>query len=138
MSKLIFLGKLSICFFCKSISLDKETLKHNAFKEIQNITYSIQNIETTNNPSAYINALNNAYMINHRLKSESNIIEFEGGVKIIFLSSEKFLANDVNNINPDDFTIQIENYLQPIFRLTDNEYIIELKHAIGNNVLVQN
>lgn len=100
------------------------------FKEKLNSSYTIQNIESIKNSNAYIEAINTANFNNHRLKSERNILQFEGGIKVILFSAEEVLANGMTNINPNDFPVKIENYIAPLFRLADNNYIIELKQAI--------
>lgn len=100
------------------------------FKEKLNSSYTIQNIESIKNSNLYIDAMNTANFNNHRLKSERNILQFEGGVKVILFSAEEVLANGMTNINPNDFPVKIEKYVAPLFRLADNNYIIELKQAI--------
>jgi hypothetical protein len=104
--------------------------QQNVFKEMLNVSYSIPNIETISNPEIYVNALNNANMNNHRLKSARNTIQFEGGVKVVLYSAEESFSNGLTNINPNDFPLQIQDYIPPVFRLADNNYIIELKQTI--------
>lgn len=102
----------------------------NSFKEQLNVSYAIQNIETVSNSKAYIDAMNTANFNHHRLKSEKNIIEFEGGVKIVLFSAEELISNGMATINTNDYPIKIQNYYPPLFRLGQNNYIIELKQTI--------
>jgi hypothetical protein len=106
--------------------------QQSSFKEMLNITYSIQNMENIKNTKVYIDALNNANMNNHRLKSARNILQFEEGIKVVLFSAEEVLANGITNFNPKNFTNQIENYTPPVFRLADNNYIIELKQIVSS------
>lgn len=101
-----------------------------SFKEKLNVTYTIENMESVKNSTAYVDAMNSANFNNHRLKSERNTIEFEGGIKIILFSAEEVAAGGQITLNPEDFPSKIENYYPPLFRLADNNYIIELKRAI--------
>lgn len=117
-------------FFFLILILSSSFAQDNSFKEKLNITYSIQNIESVKNSAAYVDAMNSANFNYHRLKSERNILEFEGGVKIVLFSAEEVLGNGVTTIVPNSFPVKIENYYPPLFRLADNNYIIELKQII--------
>jgi hypothetical protein len=114
------------CCFLFFTSLAQES----TFKEKLNISYAIQNISTIKNSEVYINALNASNMNNHRLKSDRNTITFEGGIIVILFSAEELLANSVTDIDPSNFPNQIQRYSTPIFKLTDNNYIVELHQTI--------
>lgn len=117
-------------FFFLLFIFSSSFAQDNSFKEQLNVTYSIQNIESVKNSTAYIDAMNSANFNHHRLKSERNIIEFEGGVKIVLFSAEEVLSNGMVTINPNDYPIKIQNYHPSLFRLAQNNYIIELKQTI--------
>lgn len=102
--------------------------ENNSFKEFNAKTYIIVENGIVTNIQPYINALNTANFNNHRLKSKRNTIEFEEGVKVVIFSAEEVLANGITSINPNDFPSQIENYTSPIFKLANNNYIIESKN----------
>lgn len=101
--------------------------ENNAAKEFNAQTYIIIENGNVTNIQPYIDALNTANLNNHRLKSERNTIVFEEGVKVELFSAEEVLANGITSINPNDFPSQIENYTPPIFKLGNNNYIIESK-----------
>ena len=104
--------------------------QQDSFREMLNVTYSIENGRDISDENAYINALNTANMNNHRLRSSRNTIQFETGVKVILFSAEEVFANGVINFTPIDFPYQIENYTPPVFRLVENNFIIELKKTV--------
>lgn len=108
--------------------------QNTSFKEMLNVTYSIQNVENIENPNLYIDALNNANMNNHRLKSDRNTINFDSGVKVTLYSAEESLLNGMTSINPSDFPNQIDDYTPPVFRVADNNYILELKQIKHSKV----
>ncbi len=101
--------------------------ENNSFKELNAQTYIIIENGNVTNIQPYIDALNTANLNNHRLKSKRNTIGFEQGVKVVIFSAEEVLANGITSINSNDFPIQIENYTPPVFKLANNNYIIESK-----------
>lgn len=110
-----------------SFSQNLSAQENNSFKEFNAQTYIIVENGNVTNIQPYIDALNTANLNNHRLKSERNTIGFEEGVKVVIFSAEEVLANGITSINPNDFPSQIENYTPPVFKLANNNYIIESK-----------
>jgi len=104
--------------------------QQNTFKEVKDVSYSIQNISLIENSETYISAINNADFNNHRLKSKRNTIIFEGGLSVILYSAEELVQNGITTINPQDFLVDFENYIAPMFKLSSNNHIIESKRTI--------
>jgi hypothetical protein len=102
------------------------------FKEKIGISYTLQNRDQVSNAEAYIAAMNAADFSNYRLKSERNFIEFEGNVTVVLFSAEEVKNNGISTIHPDDYPLQIVNDSPSIFRLADNNYIVELKTMTVN------
>ena len=104
--------------------------QQNKFKESENTSYSIQNKTTLTNSAMYVNAVNAANLNHHRLRSKRNVITFEGGASISLFSAEELVANGITNLNPSDFPIQFNDYTSPLFKLGENNHVLEEKKII--------
>jgi hypothetical protein len=94
-------------------------------KEIKGQTYLISDNGSVKDVQAYIDALNNSDMRNHRLLNKRYTIIFEGGLKVELFSATEISKSGIP-INLSDYPETFASTRQePVFALGENNFILE-------------